>query len=304
MDMKINPVYKKELKVAVRTPKFALKIVAYNLVLASIALLAYYISFYNPADYYSMGEIVISRIDYSNILVIYAALVVIEIGLILFAVPSFTAGSIAGEREKQTLDILLTTRLTSTKIVIGKLLSSISLILLLYFTSLPVLSIVFSIGGITWDSLIQLTITVLVIAFSIGSIGIFFSTKFKKSILATVVTYGIVIALVLGTYIAVMTGTVIADKTSQHQTQSIGYFVMILLFNPVCTIASMLTDQFGSYGSFSSFVTEIGKCPSFILNHWTSSSLIVQAMLGTAMLGAASCSLNPIKKPKKKKEKM
>ncbi len=58
------------------------------------------------------------------------------------------AGSIAGERERQTLDMLLATKMKPWSIVLGKLESSLSSVLMLAVSSLPVLSIVFIFGGV------------------------------------------------------------------------------------------------------------------------------------------------------------
>ena len=50
----------------------------------------------------------------------FAMLTYIQLGLILFITPGLTAGAISSEREKQTLNILLTTSQTSFQIIFGK----------------------------------------------------------------------------------------------------------------------------------------------------------------------------------------
>ena len=49
----------------------------------------------------------------------YAAMLVIQFAMILLITPAMTAGSIAGERERQTLDMLLVTNTGSLRIVAG-----------------------------------------------------------------------------------------------------------------------------------------------------------------------------------------
>ena len=73
----------------------------------------------------------------------FAMLTYIQLGLILFITPGLTAGAISTEREKQTLNILLTTSQTSFQIIIGKLTSSIAFLLLLLVAGLPIYSMVF-----------------------------------------------------------------------------------------------------------------------------------------------------------------
>src|SRR4051812_32404439 len=56
----------------------------------------------------------------------------------LILAPASTAGAISLEREKQTLDLLVTTPISSLAIVLGKLVSALSWILLLLLASIPV----------------------------------------------------------------------------------------------------------------------------------------------------------------------
>ena len=95
-----NPVYIKETKLRVRNIKFALTILFYNLILIGIAVFGFEVLFNSGMNDY---------VNYGTAIGLYVALVVLESVMVGFLVPSFTAGSIAGEREKQTLEILLTT---------------------------------------------------------------------------------------------------------------------------------------------------------------------------------------------------
>ena len=66
----------------------------------------------------------------------YAAMLVIQFAMILLITPAMTAGSIAGERERQTLDMLLVTNTGSLRIVAGKLLESLGYVALLLVAAL------------------------------------------------------------------------------------------------------------------------------------------------------------------------
>ena len=67
----------------------------------------------------------------------YAAMLAIQFAMILLITPAMTAGSIAGERERQTLDMLLVTNTGSLRIVAGKLLESLGYVALLLVAALP-----------------------------------------------------------------------------------------------------------------------------------------------------------------------
>ena len=138
--MKINPVYKQETKVSARSFRFPLVIFIFNCILALVALL----------DMYSMITQVkrTAEIQYSSFLSLYIFVATVEFTLLLFLVPAITAGTISGERERQTLDLMLTTSMSPTDIVLGKLLASLSTVLLLIVSSFPIIALVFIYGGV------------------------------------------------------------------------------------------------------------------------------------------------------------
>ncbi|MEG0258817.1 MAG: ABC transporter permease subunit [Lysinibacillus sp.] len=125
----------------------------------------------------------------------FAVLTILQMGLVLFITPSLTAGSISSEREKQTLNILLTTTQSSTQIVVGKLFSSVAFLVLMLVAGLPLYSLVFLFGGVAPSQLVSIFLFYLVTVVAIGSIGVMFSTITKKTIVAMIATYGSIIFL-------------------------------------------------------------------------------------------------------------
>ena len=125
----------------------------------------------------------------------FVILSILQMGLVMFITPGLTAGAISSEREKQTLNILLTTTQTSTQIIIGKLFSSVAFLMLMLVAGLPLYSIVFLFGGVSPSQLITIFLFYLLTLIAIGSIGIMFSTITKKTIVAMIATYGAMIFL-------------------------------------------------------------------------------------------------------------
>ncbi|QDQ01525.1 ABC transporter permease subunit [Lysinibacillus fusiformis] len=125
----------------------------------------------------------------------FAVLTILQMALVLFITPSLTAGAISSEREKQTLNILLTTTQSSTQIVIGKLFSSVAFLVLMLIAGLPLYSLVFLFGGVSPSQLVSIFLFYLVTVIAIGSIGVMFSTITKKTIVAMIATYGSIIFL-------------------------------------------------------------------------------------------------------------
>ena len=206
MRIRINPVYGKELKMKVRSVKFALTIFLFNLMLGIVAITGFEVMFNMHLNPY---------VDYSGAAKVFYILVSMEILTVMFLIPSFTAGSIAGEREKQTLDILLTTTLTPGEIIMGKLMSSISMVFLLVVSSLPIISIVFTIGGIGMEDMLMFMLEILIISFFIGSMGMLASTVLKKTVQATVCSFAQIVLVCGGTVVVVIVAYIAAkDRKS------------------------------------------------------------------------------------------
>lgn len=285
--MKWNPIYEKELKIEVRTPRIILKILGYDSILAMIALIMYY-NLFDLRTMYGLQS-------YSSILIIFLVLSVCQLGLVLFVIPASTAASISGERERQTLEILLSTVMKPSHIVIGKLASSISMLILLFLSSFPILAIVFSVGGITLFDLMELLILLVITAIYIGSIGIFFSVKIKRTIAATVASYAVVVALTIGTILAVLTQYQISGKGSNYGLEGIPLSsVYLLLLNPIFTLLSLINHQLGQYTDYINFLNGLGHPVYFITEHWFGISILLQLSLAMFFIGMSARAL---KKP-------
>jgi ABC-type transport system involved in multi-copper enzyme maturation permease subunit len=231
---RINPVLLKELKVKMRGWKAAILIGIYNLVLA---LLTIFIMKLTMND--RMGSI-----RQENIFATYAFMVAAQFGLITLIAPALTAGAISGEREKQTLDILLSTTLRHWSIITGKLFASLSQIIILILSSIPAFSIIFLYGGIGVRELLQIFMFYIITAITLGSIGIFFSTFFKKSTAANVLSYAVVVFLYLGTIFITIFYIQLVVIPRHPSTPYSGSF-WVMNFNPAVGLISMVTTQFG-----------------------------------------------------------
>ena len=102
----------------------------FNSILAAVALF----------NMYSVAEQVrtTAEIQYSQFLDLYTFVSSIEFIMLLFIMPALTASSISGERERQTLELMLTTTMEPRDMVLGKLASSLVTMLVLAVSALPV----------------------------------------------------------------------------------------------------------------------------------------------------------------------
>lgn len=129
---------------------------------------------------------------------IFAAVLVVQGFLVTFIGPSFTAGAISGERERQTYDLLQTTLLSPRSFVLGKLISALSYVFLLVLASIPVQSLAFLLGGLSLAELIisQAVMAVAAVVFALW--GLFCSAALRSTLASTIATFGGTFFITLG----------------------------------------------------------------------------------------------------------
>jgi len=130
---------------------------------------------------------------------IFAALLMLMTLQVVFLAASSTAGAISLEREKQTLELLVTTPISSLAIVVGKLLSALVYVFLLIAASIPLMAVVFVFGGVAPEDVIRGYVVLVVTAVGLGSFGLLCSSLVKRTTAATAITIFGVLAITIGT---------------------------------------------------------------------------------------------------------
>jgi ABC-type transport system involved in multi-copper enzyme maturation permease subunit len=192
---------------------------------------------------------------------IFTAILVVQTLLTVMVAPALTSGAISVEREKQTLELLITTPVSTLGLVVGKLISSLAYVFLLIAASVPLMSIVFAFGGLAPEDLVRAYVLLIVVAFGIGSIGLFLSALFKRTQVATVVSYVIVLVLIIGT---VVLHAYLVSTTTEREDGDFGGPVRhhapaaILWLNPlVADIDVLCTAIPESYGVTCAYISVI-----------------------------------------------
>jgi len=186
---RVNPVMMKELRGRMRGFRAFGVLTIYLSLMGGIALLLYLIygSVVRATGSAAAGEI--GR-------VLFFGIIGIELLLILFIAPAFTAGAITGERERQTYDLLQTTLLAKATFVIGKLESALAYIILLLLSGIPLQSLAFLFGGVS-EGEIAIALAILVAtAILFGTVGMYFSAALDRTLLASARAYGVVLGAV------------------------------------------------------------------------------------------------------------
>jgi ABC-type transport system involved in multi-copper enzyme maturation permease subunit len=112
--------------------------------------------------------------------------------------PVFSAGSVTSERERQTLDLLLTTLVTPWQMLWGKLLSGlrVSSVLTSFLLWPVLLACAMPVGF--WSNLPTMVGYLLIVALSCvttAMVALFFSTIFQKSATSLITTYLVIATL-------------------------------------------------------------------------------------------------------------
>jgi ABC-type transport system involved in multi-copper enzyme maturation permease subunit len=130
---------------------------------------------------------------------IFAALLMLMTLQVVFLAASSTAGSISLEREKQTLELLIATPISSLAIVVGKLFSALVYVFLLIAASIPLMAVVFVYGGVGPEDVLRGYIVLVATALGLGSFGLLCSSLVKRTTAATAITIFGVLAVTIGT---------------------------------------------------------------------------------------------------------
>ncbi len=291
--MRTNPIYRQESRAGARSFKLPLIILGFNSILAVVALLYMY-------SMISQVRLT-AEIQYSSFLGLYVFVATVEFVLLLLIVPGMTAGSISGERERQTLDLMLTTRLRAADVVLGKLFAELSTVLLLVVSSFPILSLVFIYGGVTMLDVFQLLCCYGVTAFLAGSVGIFCSAAMKRSTIATVSAYCVTTLLVVGTLMVNYLAEGLAGVTAAGEG-GMTWPMYLLFLNPAATFQSVLLNQLGSSSGLSQLIPQVERAASmsFPGRYWWLWSALLQLALSAAFLWGAVRKTTPAGRRRRK----
>src|SRR6266568_2442449 len=115
--------------------------------------------------------------------------------LVALMAPTFAAGSITGEKERKTYELLLASPLRPGTILVGKLLSSLSYLVILIISSLPLMILCFLLGGILLSEIARAYIVLILAAGTFGLMSVACSSYFSRTSSALVVSYLIILPL-------------------------------------------------------------------------------------------------------------
>lgn len=111
--------------------------------------------------------------------------------------PSFAAGSITGEKERHTYEMLLASPLRPAAIVLGKLVAALTHLAVLIFASLPIVMLCLPLGGVSVYEVLAAYIGLILSVITFGMISVACSAFFQRTSAALVVSYLLILPLVI-----------------------------------------------------------------------------------------------------------
>jgi ABC-type transport system involved in multi-copper enzyme maturation permease subunit len=118
-----------------------------------------------------------------------ATLEVMLLALMLIFSPAVLAGSLAGEKERGALGLLLTTRMSSREIVLGRLVGKLSQVAVLALAFVPMLVWFAALAGLRAPAFAMLLVLPAAVAFGVGGIAIAASSLSRRGRDALLVVY-------------------------------------------------------------------------------------------------------------------
>lgn len=157
--------------------------------------------------------------------------------LLAFITPALTTGAISGERERRTLDLLMVTRSSPLGLAVGKLLGSLSYVLFLLVASLPAFALVYLFGGVPAIYIIMILAVAAFTALAHASLGLLLSALLRRTLVATVVAYVIVLFVIFGLPVISLIAMIANQRAGQFGLQVPPLYVYA---SPLTSVASVL----------------------------------------------------------------
>lgn len=229
-----NPVIGRELRVRVRLGRGYLLQAAYLAFMILIVALSYVWVVSDESNLSNPFQM------QSALKGFYSIVLGTVIALIVLIAPALTANAITLERERKTIDLLLTTPLTARHLLTGKLVGSLAFIVLLLALTLPVNAVSVLLGGVSFGDLLRAYVLVACGSLVLCSIALFTSVYARNSTMAILWSYLRVGALLFLTkiFLALQSETLVGAGGGI----GVNFYFPIALLNPFSALVAADTS--------------------------------------------------------------
>jgi len=181
---------------------------------------------------------------------LYALLSFVQLAWIVFIAPAFTSTSINGEKERQTFDLLLCSKLSAFSLLTGKLIAGLANVLLLIAASIPLFSLVFFFGGVAPSQVLAMLLICVMTAIVAGTFGLFCSTLLQRPNVSTAIAYGFCVLWMFAYWVVYY---LISSSTPAGNPGAIAWVQGLNAWNPISALNSILNGGQSGVSTFTVF---------------------------------------------------
>jgi ABC-type transport system involved in multi-copper enzyme maturation permease subunit len=224
-----NPVVTRDLRVRMRGTRSYWHLALY---LGLLCLLA--VAGYATATQFAAGSDGLNAVEVQQRLQIFYYFIFFTLaGLVCLIAPALTATSITTEKQRQTLDLLVTTPMSSAELLTGKLVSSVAFLALLLAMSLPASALCVILGGATLGDVFRTYLLLAIDGLVLSAVGLYMSCTQKNSMQALMSTYG---AILLGLWFSSALIPQLVMATVLRSTPSTNPLLALGALSPVVAV--------------------------------------------------------------------
>ncbi|MDH4278090.1 MAG: ABC transporter permease [Acidimicrobiia bacterium] len=227
----VRPVLDRELRQRSRTARSMVVMTIFLLLALGVAFITY------TGETASFnGDFGIARQNVGRS--VFEWVLILELVLLLFVVPGISAGAITGERDRQTLIPLQVTLIGPFGIFFGKVLASSAFVLLLVVATAPILAVAYLLGGVAFSQIVSGILALMLIGFLLAVLGVACSAMLRRTAAATLIAYGVILTLCVGTAVVFAVLMVLyAVSSDGNSPDSILSFLTPFYWNPFVLLA-------------------------------------------------------------------
>jgi ABC-2 type transport system permease protein len=177
--------------------------------------------------------------------------------IVLFVLPMVTMRTFAEEKRMGTFELLLTTPLTDTQIILGKFLGAMGLYALMLLITLVDIGLLFFYGNPEWKPVVTSYLGLLLMGGCFISVGMFISSLTKNQIVAAVITFSTFLMLWVINWVGESAGPVTREivaflSITEHfddfvkgvvDTKHLVYYVSFMTFGLFLTARSVDSER-------------------------------------------------------------
>ncbi len=199
MSITLNPIINREIRSRLRKRRTFLGMLGY-VALLSLLVWGIYAIFYETSVSQGFNSLRTPSIQYGAAVgkAIFIGMTFLLLIVFPFTAVALASDAIAGERERQTFDMLRITALNDRQIVWGKLGAVFIFVLLYVMLTLPIQALAFLFGGVALTEFLIATFGILVTGLACGAFGIYVSSIARSARVATALSSSLILLFVYG----------------------------------------------------------------------------------------------------------